>query len=74
MARRRLLRPDEAELWQAVARTARAMHPRAPHNPHLPITEPPLTEAKHPAEPRVPHFHLGERSTPSASLPSIISR
>ena len=73
MARRRLLRPDEAELWQAVARTARAMHPWAPHNPHLPITEPPLTEAKHPAEPRAPHFHLGERSTPSASLAQVVA-
>ena len=73
MRRRRTLRPDEAELWQAVARTARAMHSRAPHNPHLPITEPPLTEPKHPAEPRVPHFHLGERSTTSAPLAQVVA-
>ncbi|NBO20641.1 MAG: DNA mismatch repair protein MutS, partial [Rhodobacteraceae bacterium] len=26
MARRRSLRPDEAELWQAVARSARPLH------------------------------------------------
>ena len=26
MSRRRSLRPDEVELWQAVARTARPMH------------------------------------------------
>ncbi|MCB6177913.1 Smr/MutS family protein [Rhodobacter sp. Har01] len=62
MPRRRLLRPDEAELWQAVARTARPMH-----NPHLPLPEtatPPLAaeEPKLPAQSRLPHFRLGERA------------
>jgi len=61
MARRRLLRPEEAELWQAVARTARPMH-----NPHLPLepADPPIPpeEPKHTAQPRLPHFRLGERA------------
>lgn len=67
MARRRLLRPEEAELWQAVARTARPMH-----STHLPLAEPaepallPPDEPKHPAQPRLPHFRLGERAPPPA--------
>lgn len=65
MPRRRHLRPDEAELWQAVARTARAMHPKAPHNPHLPLAEAAAPEPKHPAAPRITHFHLGERALPA---------
>ena len=28
MARRRNLHPDEEDLWQAVARTARPLHPK----------------------------------------------
>ena len=63
MARRRSLRPDEADLWHAVARTARPMH-----NPHLPLPTPEPTappEPKQPAKPRLPHFHLGERANPA---------
>lgn len=69
MPRRRHLRPDEAELWQAVARTARAMHPKAPHNPHLPLPEISAAEPKHPSAPRIAHFHLGERALPVPLAP-----
>lgn len=58
---RRRLSPEEADLWQTVARSARPLH-----NPHLPLPEvpspPPAPEPKHPALPRIPHFHLGERA------------
>lgn len=62
MTRRRILRPEEADLWHAVARTARPLH-----NPHLPLPEAPVPprpaeEPKHPAQPRIPHFHIGERA------------
>lgn len=67
MARRRTLRPEEEELWHAVARTARPMHAEpqrrkleaqpepAPHVPHRPISQP------EPA-PRLPAFRLGEKA------------
>jgi DNA-nicking Smr family endonuclease len=61
MHRRRLLRPDEAELWQTVARTARPMHGTAPETP---IPEPTPEAPKHSAHPRLPHFHIGERALP----------
>ncbi len=62
MARRRLLRPDEAELWQTVARTARPMH-GAVYDVPQPVPAPDVP--KHPAQPRLPHFHIGERPAPS---------
>lgn len=37
MARRRILKPDEAALWQAVARTATPMHNTAPKLLESPI-------------------------------------
>lgn len=68
MARRRVLRPEEAELWSAVARTARAMHAAAPQNPHLPVADPvapPAKPQKPQAESRISPFQLGERPAPS---------
>ena len=70
MSRRRTLRPEEEELWQAVARTARPMHPRAKAavnriegavHPH------PLTEAKPVREAEIPKswlepFRLGQKA------------
>jgi len=67
MARRRTLRPEEEEIWHAVARTAKPMHPMghvflktAEPKPHLvmPETAPHLT----PAAPRLPLFRLGEKA------------
>ena len=69
MARRRILRPEEEEIWQAVARTAKPMHAMGhvflkkldtpPHQmPFQPETIPPLAAPS----PRLPLFRLGEKS------------
>ena len=64
MARRRNLRPDEEELWQAVARTAKPMRPRVP-TPAEPspnhILDLPPALAPAPAA-RLQPFRLGERT------------
>ena len=76
MSRRRNLRPEEAELWHAVARTARAMHPRSALV-HKPDTEPsrPLTEpAPEKPAPKLNRFRVGERSgtrTGHDTLPNL---
>lgn len=69
MGRRRTLRPEEEEIWQAVARTAKPMHAR-PHsfakNPDAaahpisfhPEPVPPMAHA----QPRLPLFQLGEKA------------
>ena len=69
MARRRTLRPEEEEIWQAVARTAKPLHnrghiflkkaemPPAPLVFH-PDPMPPMAHAK----PRLPMFQLGEKA------------
>ncbi|MGQ0565017.1 MAG: Smr/MutS family protein [Gemmobacter sp.] len=65
MPRRRTLRPEEAELWQAVARMAKPMPGRSPPvDPALvPIADLPPALAPSPvAAPRVQPFRLGERS------------
>lgn len=63
--RRRGLRPEEAELWQAVARTARPLHAAPLHRredpkpeplPHFPDVPPA------PPEPKLNRFRVGERS------------
>ena len=78
MARRRSLRPEEEEIWRAVARTARPMHPGqqlvlrevepAPHHPQMPDPPPP------PSQP-LPVFRLGERvkSPPRIDQPRSLS-
>ena len=67
MSRRRTLRPDEEELWQAVARTAKPLHPvlnRRKLDAPTPTIKPPVPPA--PA-PRLPAFRLGEKSRSIAS-------
>lgn len=59
MSRRRSLRPEEEELWQAVARTARPLNP-ATTRP-LPTPKPPPAPASEGAAP-LPPFRLGERA------------
>ena len=68
MARRRSLHPEEEDLWQAVARTARPLHPKAvtrpPDTAHPPVKLPP--EPHH--TPRLPAFRLGEKSRPAPEI------
>lgn len=70
MSRRRRLHPDEEDLWNAVARTAKPLHPRSKillkpveahaHPMPLPAAfDPPPVS---PAKPRIEPFRLGERS------------
>ncbi len=64
MARRRTLRPDEENLWQAVARTARAMHSNGAAILHR-KDEPKETRAFQPKDPVqhiLPPFRLGEKA------------
>ncbi|MEO5613822.1 MAG: Smr/MutS family protein [Cypionkella sp.] len=60
--RRRTLHPEEQEIWQAVARTAKPMHkiPQVFLKPAEP--KPQLTQTAAPATPRLPLFRLGEKS------------
>ncbi|MGB4829124.1 MAG: Smr/MutS family protein [Paracoccaceae bacterium] len=67
MSRRRSLRPDEVELWQAVARTARPMHLA----PRLLTDVAPEGPSKQPGHPRLPQFHLGERAPTQTRLPDL---
>ncbi|MGB8814842.1 MAG: Smr/MutS family protein [Paracoccaceae bacterium] len=66
MARRRILRPEEAELWQAVARTATPMHAPFFHRKAAEPVAPLLPDF--PAQPLVPsygRFRVGERAQPN---------
>ncbi|MFN3970052.1 MAG: Smr/MutS family protein [Gemmobacter sp.] len=66
MARRRSLRPEEEEIWQAVARTARPLRPDArttapdPAPPHNPVENLPPALMQPSAAP--PTFRLGEKA------------
>lgn len=70
MSRRRTLRPEEEELWQAVARSARPLHPKAKGflrgietvaHPHPPTPEPRPPEAQTPKAWLEP-FRLGQKA------------
>ncbi|QUS36425.1 Smr/MutS family protein [Falsirhodobacter algicola] len=63
MRRRRTLRPDEEELWQAVARTAQPLHARpapapVPPEPAAPASSPPRAEPK-----PLPPLRLGTQTS-----------
>lgn len=63
MARRRHLKPEEEELWQAVARTAQPMHPQKPQAPRPGAIDLPASLAKEKAPiPQAPlqPFRVGE--------------
>jgi DNA-nicking Smr family endonuclease len=63
MARRRHLRPEEEDLWQAVARTAQPMHPIKGQRPGAVELPPSLTKEKAPpAVPALQPFHVGEKA------------
>ena len=61
MARRRTLNPEEEALWQAVARTAKPLHPIAPRRKIDPQLPSPVL-VKHPEPTRLPAFMLGEKA------------
>lgn len=75
MARRRTLRPEEAEVWAAVARTARPMHPgrqlflkEVETSAHA-VPVHPETPAPHGhTHPRMPLFSLGEKARASSRI------
>lgn len=72
MARRRSLRPEEEELWRAVAKSARPMHAKplvfgdraAPGEKAPPPPGPPPEEFHPVAHVRFPTFRLGEKAKP----------
>lgn len=68
MARRRTLRPEEQEIWAAVARTATPLHPgrqmflKEVDTPLNAVPVHPEAPAPHGhTHPRLPFFHLGEK-------------
>ncbi len=60
--RRRTLHPEEQEIWQAVARTAKPMHKAPPIFLKPAEHKPALPQPTTPASPRLPLFRLGEKS------------
>ena len=65
MARRRHLRPEEEDLWQAVARTAQPMHPKKGPGPRAGGLDLPPFLSKDmapPAKPSLQTFRVGEKS------------
>lgn len=75
MARRRTLRPEEAEVWAAVARTARPMHPgrqlflKEVDTPAHAVPVHPEAPAPHGhTHPRLPLFSLGEKARSATKI------
>ncbi len=68
MSRRRTLRPEEQEIWQSVARTAKPMH--RTHPIALPESAPKLVIPAVEAPQKLPAFRLGQsvKSTSSAQF------
>ena len=65
MARRRHLRPEEEDLWQAVARTTQPMHPKPGQGQRLGGVDLPPSLPKEkapPAAPVLPPFQIGEKA------------
>jgi DNA-nicking Smr family endonuclease len=63
--RRRPLRPDEQDLWQAVARSARPLHPGRPKSAAVPESLSSTPQPKPEAKPLAP-FRVGEKVTAQA--------
>lgn len=70
MARRRILRPEEQEIWHAVARTANPLHGHAFVLPSVPVMAKTQTAIEPP--PPIPAFRLGEKALarPAKAKPS----
>ncbi|NEX48107.1 Smr/MutS family protein [Pseudotabrizicola algicola] len=69
MSRRRTLRPDEIDLWQAVTRTARAMHSNAEAvlRPKADPAPSPVVQQSSTTPTPLPVFQLGERARKTSS-------
>ncbi|MDT8326279.1 MAG: Smr/MutS family protein [Roseovarius sp.] len=71
MSRRRV-KPEELELWQQVARTARRLHPEQPAKPQ------PLADSlskkipKVKESPRIEEFKLGEKTTKAGHIHDVL--
>lgn len=59
MARRRQIHPEELDLWQAVARTARPMH--GVSAPHPVVTGPAISPVEGKKRAAIPQFNVGEK-------------
>jgi DNA-nicking Smr family endonuclease len=71
MSRRRPLHPEEEALWQAVARTAKPLHPLAHRRKLDPPAPPPHPKPPEPApNPRLAPFRLGEAARRGPDLAS----
>jgi len=75
MTHRRRLRPEEQELWQAVSRTAKPLHPVLARQPimNLPAALIQTAAAVHPA-PAFGRFRIGEKAPAHAILPPLNDR
>lgn len=62
MARRRSLHPEEEELWQIVARSARPLHPKSPAFLRKPDPHPPVAKTADAPSLPLPAFRVGEKS------------
>lgn len=62
MSRRRHLHPEELDLWQAVARTARPLHGLV--LPHPVVIDPAPAHAEGKKHAAIPRFRLGEKAAP----------
>jgi DNA-nicking Smr family endonuclease len=63
--RRRILRPEEKELWKTVTQTANPLHPDRQEPPiigSVPDSAPIIVTDVSPKQPKIPNFRLGERS------------
>jgi DNA-nicking Smr family endonuclease len=74
MSRRRSLRPEEEELWKAVARTAKPMHaPIFRRKISEAAAEPPSPAIKLPSTPRIAPFRMGEKPGTPQPKPTAAS-
>jgi DNA-nicking Smr family endonuclease len=75
MSRRRTLRPDEQEIWHAVARTARPLHPQG-YLPEPSSIASHIENAPVSIQSPLPKFHIGQKAQaagPTAKIAPIFA-